>query len=48
MIEGKEVTGSIDFAFNNFHDAPSATPFVSHFCIVAGGGSRPVRSESDT
>jgi hypothetical protein len=25
------------FNFNNFHDAPPATPFFSCFCIVAGG-----------
>jgi hypothetical protein len=25
------------FSFNNFHDAPPATPFFSCFCIVAGG-----------
>ena len=23
------------FVFNNFHDAPPATPFLSSFCIVA-------------
>src|SRR5213082_3282174 len=26
------------FVFNNFHDAPPATRFLSYFCIVAGGG----------
>src|SRR6266567_8529524 len=26
------------FIFNNFHDAPPATPFFSKFCIVARGG----------
>src|SRR5689334_23816347 len=25
------------FVFNNFQDAPPATPFPSSFCIVAGG-----------
>src|SRR5690349_14042889 len=26
-----------NFVFNSFHDAPPATPFLSSFCIVAGG-----------
>ena len=30
------------FVFNNFQDAPPATPFLSSFCIVAGGWHTPL------
>ena len=34
------------FVFNNFQDAPPATPLLSRFCIVAGGWGTPPSAKS--
>src|SRR5205823_1552664 len=36
------------FVFNHFQDAPPATPFLSSFCIVAGGEYTPAAKRLQT